>query len=362
LPCPIAKREKWWRRRGNKKRGFRYEDREGNQITDARSLERIQALSIPPAWTQVRVAPSPRSNLQVVGLDTSGRVQYLYHARFVADQQKKKFEKLIRFGERLPALREATNIHIAEDGLTKERVMAVIVRLINDLHFRLGTEESVRSYRTYGVTTLRNRHLRVLPKGKIEFQFVGKHGIRWRRLLVDRELAALLVEIKTLGGSHLFHYRDEANKPCPVTSSDVNRYIKQWMGVEFSAKDFRTWAGTLAAATALAELGSAEDEKTQKRNLRLAACRVAECLGNTPAVCKTAYIHPIVFDCYQRGIVLSDFRRRAERILRRDQPHYEPEECALLEMLRNEAHKETTTPGLVVNNSRTCHKQPYEKV
>jgi DNA topoisomerase I len=339
LPRPLEKRLHWWRRRGGKKRGFRIEDSQGNPITDTGERDRIQALAIPPAWKEVRIAPSARSNLQAIGLDTSGRVQYLYRARFVAAQQKKKFEKLLRFGERLPALRAATSEHIAYDGLPEERVLAVMLRLISDFHFRLGTEQSVRGHRTYGITTLRNRHLRVLPKGKVEFQFVGKHHVRWRRLLADKELAALLLEIKAIGGSRLFHYLDEANRPCPVTSAHINRYIKQWMGAEFSAKDFRTWAGTLRAAATLAELGGANDEQTLKRHVRLTACRVAEYLGNTPTVCKTAYIHPLVFDCYRRGIVLSDYRSQAESILRRFQPYYEPDEAALVEMLRKEAQR-----------------------
>jgi DNA topoisomerase-1 len=288
----------------------------------------------------VRIAPSSRSRVQVVGMDKEGRVQYLYQPAYVQAQQKKKFEKLLRFGQRLPALRQTTNDHIASGGLSRERVLAVMIRLINDLHFRLGTEKSVRSHRTYGLTTLRNRHLRVRDDGRVEFQFVGKHHIPWRRLLVDRDLSALLLEIKSLGGSHLFQYVGEEGKPCPITPAEVNRYIKTWMGAEFSAKDFRTWAGTLSAASALAELGAAEDDKTLQRNIRRAVCRVAEDLVNTPAICKSAYIHPVIFDCYRRGIVLSAFRRRAERILHLSQPHYETEEAALIAMLQKERRED----------------------
>lgn len=339
LPLPIQKREKWWRRRGSKKRGFRYEDAKGNPIDSDRVRKRVQSLRIPPAWSNVRIAPSSRNSMQVVGMDMEGRVQYLYQPEFVLAQQQKKFEKLLRFGKRLPALRQAVSEHLAEEGWSKERVCAVMLRLINDLHFRLGTEQSVRSHRTYGITTLRNRHLRVLGDGTVEFQFVGKHHVRWHRPLLDKKMSALLLDIKALEGSRLFQYVSENGKPCPITPADVNRYIKTWMGAEFSAKDFRTWTGTLTAASALAEMGKAENEKTIQRNIRQAVCHVAETLGNTPAVCKSAYIHPFVFDCYQRGIVISAFRRRAERIAPGSSSHYKPEEAALLAMLRKEARQ-----------------------
>lgn len=334
MPAGIVKRAKWWRRRGNSKRGFWYQDSQGERVTTKQHLGRIEALKIPPAWKEVRIAPSSRTPLQAVGLDSRGRPQYLYSARFVSIQEQRKFAKLLRFGERLAALREATNEHISQEGLGKERVLAVVVRLINDLHFRVGTEQSVKEYKTYGITTLRNRHLRVLPKGGVEFQFVGKHKVKWRRLLADPELAALLQEIKALGGSRLFHYVGEDGKPHPIKPADVNNYIKSHMGPEFSAKDFRTWTGTLFAAVALAEQGCADDEKTIKKRIRIAVCHAAEQLGNTPTVCRSSYIHPVIFERYQQGSILSDFRKKAERILRRCQPAYEPEELALLELLR----------------------------
>src|SRR5215212_2385223 len=200
------RRARWWRRTGSKSRGFRYETADGKPIADEAALERVRSLVIPPAWRDVRISPSPRGSLQAIGVDKMGRVQRIYHPSFVAKRARRKYEKIERFGEALARLRRKTNEDIAREGLCKERVLAVVVRLINDLYFRVGSEESVRRYRTYGVTTLRNRHLEIRRGGRLIFSFVGKHHIRHRRILVDEELAALVRDIKSLGGSKLFQY------------------------------------------------------------------------------------------------------------------------------------------------------------
>jgi DNA topoisomerase I len=329
-------RSRWWRRCGSKRRGFHYEDATGKAINSAADLERIQSLVIPPAWAHVRISPRPRSRLQAIGIDARGRVQYLYHQQYAARQQQKKYEKIIRFGEHLPLLRRRTNEDIARQDLSRERVLAVIVRLINDLYFRVGSELSVKHYRTYGVTTLRNRHLEIKRGGRLIFSFVGKHHIRHRRIVVDEELATLMADIKALGGSKLFNYMGEDGRARPVTPREVNDYIKATTSPEFSAKDFRTWGGTLNAAIALAEMGQAEDERAAKRNLLQAVRHVAERLGNTPTVCRACYIHPAVMDAYLKGITLEEFRRRrVERSIKRIQPEYEVEEVALLKLLKN---------------------------
>src|ERR1043165_319595 len=193
-------RARWWRRLGSERAGFRYETGTGRNITNEAELERIRSLVIPPAWKHVRVSPRPASRLQAIGIDTSGRVQYIYHPQYAARQQRKKYEKIERFGEYLPALRRRTNEDIARVELSRERVLAVIIRLINDLYFRIGSELSVKRYRTYGVTTLRNRHLEIKRGGRLVFSFVGKHHIRHRRIVVDEELAMLLNDIKKIGG------------------------------------------------------------------------------------------------------------------------------------------------------------------
>jgi DNA topoisomerase-1 len=327
-------RIRWWRRLGTKRCGFHYEDRMGHRIAGEAELARIHSLVIPPAWEHVRISPSARSPVQAVGVDTSERVQYIYHPQFAARQQKKKYEKIERFGEQLPALRRKTNEDIQLEGYPRERVLAVIVRLINDLYFRIGSEKSVKRYRTYGVTTLRNRHLEIKRGGRLSFNFVGKHHIRHRVLHVDEELAMLITDIKKIGGAKLFEYYDAEGRVRAIRPRDVNDYIKAATGPEFSAKDFRTWGGTLLAAIELAEIGKAEDEKEARRNLVRAVERVAERLGNTPTVCRGCYIHPKVLESYLQGVTLQEFRRKVERSIRRIEPEYQPEEMALLKMLK----------------------------
>ncbi len=329
------RRARWWRRTGSKSRGFRYETADGRPVEDEAALARIRSLVIPPAWRDVRISPSPRSALQAIGVDKVGRVQRIYHPSFVARRARRKYEKIERFGEALPLLRRKANEDIAREGLGKERVLAVVVRLINDLYFRVGSEESVRRYRTYGVTTLRNRHLEIERGGRLVFKFTGKHHIRHRRILVDEELAALVRDIKAIGGAKLFNYVGEDGKVHPVSPRDVNDYIKAAAGAEFSAKDFRTWGGTLAAAVELAELGCCDGEKGLKKNVAAAVKRVAERLGNTPSVCRSCYIHPGVLEAYERGRSIEEFRpRRARRLIRGRQPDYSVEELALLKLLR----------------------------
>ncbi|PYS81881.1 MAG: DNA topoisomerase I [Acidobacteria bacterium] len=332
-----GRRANWWLRRGSKRRGFRYETAAGERIREEAALERIKSLAVPPAWREVRISPSPRSSLQAIGVDKAGRVQRIYHPSFVARRARSKYEKIERFGASLPALRRRTNEDIAREGLGKERVLAVVVRLINDLYFRVGSETSVRRYRTYGVTTLRNRHLEIKRGGRLVFKFTGKHHIKHRRLLVDEELAALVRDIKAVGGSRLFNYYGEDGRAHAVRPRDVNEYIKAATAPEFSAKDFRTWGGTLLAAVELAETGCCEDEGQAKRNVAAAVRRVAERLGNTPTVCRSCYIHPSVIQAYARGETIEEFRPRRARRIERRQPEYSVEELALLKLLR--AHK-----------------------
>jgi DNA topoisomerase-1 len=332
-------RARWWRRRGSKSRGFFYEDARGKRITDEASLDRIKSLVVPPAWKHVRIAPGTHCRLQAIGVDQLGRVQRIYHPAFTAKQQRAKYEKIIRFGEALPTLRKRTNEDIALEGLPRERVLAVVIRLINDLYFRVGSEESVKKYRTYGVTTLRNRHLEIKRGGRLIFSFVGKHHVKHRCVVVDEELSTLMRDIQSLKGARLFQFYDEELKRRrPVTPRDVNDYIKAATSPEFSAKDFRTWGGTLLCAVALADLGKADDEKRAKKNVVKAVERVAERLGNTPTVCRASYIHPLVIESYLKGTTLEEFRPRTERRIGRHQPDYHPEERALLKMLKAQAN------------------------
>lgn len=335
-----GRRAKWWRRMGTMKGGFYYTDAAGKRITGDEQLEKIRSLVIPPAWKHVRISPARSSSLQAVGMDTTGRIQYLYHPKFSEKQQKKKFSKIEKFGEYLPRLRKITNEHIALEGYPREKVLAIMMRLINSLYIRIGTDKSARHYRTYGITTLQNRHLEIGKKGQLTFDFVGKSHIQHRKVMVDEELAGLMKELKDLGGARkLFHYMDEEGKARPVKPSDINTYLKEATAPEFSAKDFRTWGGTLMAAVELAEIGRAEDAQQLKKNIVSAVKKVAEKLGNTPTVCRGSYIHPTVIKYYERGITLDEFRAGRTRKIHRIEAEYEPEEVALLKLFRDGAGK-----------------------
>lgn len=332
-----GRRAKWWTRKGSKAKNFQYFDHEGRKITDETHLERIKSLVIPPAWKYVRISPATSSNIQALGMDANGRVQYLYSPQFRAKQERKKFRKIEKFGEYLPKLRQITNEHLSLEGFPREKVLAVMMRLINSLYIRLGSPESVRNYKTYGITTLQNRHLEVGRGGKLIFSFVGKHHIEHRKILVDKELAAVMQDLKAIGGARkLFNFLDESGKPRPVKARDINDYLKQTTAPEFSAKDFRTWGGTLLAALELAEIGKADDEKILKKNIVRAVKKVAEQLGNTPTVCRASYIHPTVLKTYEKGITLDEFRPKKKREIHRIEAEYEPEEKALMKLFESE--------------------------
>lgn len=330
----LGRRARWWRRRGSKSKGFYYTDADGKRITDEASLERIKSLVLPPAWRHVRISPHTGSPLQAVGMDATFRIQYRYHSKHTVKQERKKYSKIERFGENLPKLRAVTNEHIRLDGFSREKVLAVMMRLINSLYIRVGTEKSVRHYRTYGITTLANKHLTIKRGGRLIFDFVGKSHIKHRKVMVDEELAGVMQELKNLGPARkLFHYVDADGKPRSVKPSDINRYIKEAMEADFSAKDFRTWGGTLLAALHLAEIGKPDDEKQLKKNIVRAIREVAEQLGNTPTVCRASYVHPAVIKAYEKGVTIDDFRPRSVRRIRRIETDYEPEERALLKLL-----------------------------
>lgn len=330
-----GKRAKWWQRKGGKTSGFKYFDAQGKAVTDETHLERIKSLVIPPIWKYVRISPSASSSLQAVGMDSSGRVQYLYHSKFSEKQQRKKFAKIEKFGEYLPNLRKVTNEHLALEGFPREKVLAVMTRLVNSLYIRVGTEKSVKNYKTYGITTLQNRHLEIGKKGKLVFTFVGKHHIKHRKVLVDEELASVIKDLKSLGTARkLFHYLDEENKPCAVKPSDLNDYLKSATSPEFSAKDFRTWGGTLLTATELAEIGAPLDETELKKNVVKAVKKVADQLGNTPMVCRSSYVHPTVLQSYGKGVTLDEFRPKKSRRINKTQADYETEEKSLIKMFR----------------------------
>ena len=322
-----------WRREGSSGR-FRYLDARGNAITDEEKLERVRALVIPPAWKDVWISPSASAKLQATGVDAAGRRQYLYHASFRAQQEQAKFDKLIRFAERLPELRAAMAEHMEHETLDRLRVSAVAMRLINAGWFRVGSERYAKESRTYGITTLRKSHVNVRGN-KIAFDFRGKHRSVVRTTLVDDELAASVKELLDLpGGRGLFRYEWEGDR-FTLTGARLNDYVREYLGDEFTAKDFRTWGGTLIAAIAFAERGPVETETEAKRVIPAVMRRVGNELGNTPAVARSSYVSPAVIDQYLDGRTIEDFRPRHLRVVSARNPGLDPEEQALLSLLRS---------------------------
>jgi DNA topoisomerase I len=323
-----------WRRTGSRGR-FRYYDARGNRITDPTKLARIEALVIPPAWRDVWISPRPGANLQATGIDKAGRRQYLYHPEFRARQEQAKYDKLVRFAERLPDLRLAMGEHMTLDPLHQDRVSALAVRLINLTWFRVGSERYARESNTYGVTTLAKRHLSVRGK-RVSFRFRAKHDLKVRTVLVDLEIAAAVKELlKVPGGRQLLRYECDGEL-YNLTGRRLNEYIQRWMGEEFTAKDFRTWGGTLEAAIAFAELGEPPDTATgQKRAVAAVMRRVAERLGNTPAVTRASYVSPAVVEQYLDGRTIDDFRPRHLRVVGARDIGLDVEEQGLLSLLRS---------------------------
>ena len=322
-----------WRREGSRGR-FRYVDARGNRITDADKLGRINSLVIPPAWREVWISPNPSAKLQATGIDAAGRKQYLYHPTFRAERERAKFDRLIRFAERLPDLRAAMATHMDHEALDRERVSAIATRLINRGWFRVGTERYAKSSRTFGITTLRKGHVRVRGN-RIAFQFRGKHRSVVRTTLVDKELAAAIDELLDLpGGSRLFRYEWEGGLS-PLNGARLNDYVREYLGPEFTAKDFRTWGGTLIAAVELAERGTAESEAEAKRAIAAVMRGVGDQLGNTAAVARSSYVSPAVIDQYLDGTTIEDFRPRHLRVVGARDVGLDQEEQALLSLLRS---------------------------
>jgi len=322
-----------WRREGSRGR-FRYLDARGNRITDEDSLERIKSLAIPPAWKDVWISANASSKLQATGVDGASRKQYLYHPSFRAQREQEKYDKLIRFAEGLPDLREAMAEHMDNDLLDRDRVSAIATRLINRGWFRVGTERYAKESKTFGITTLRKNHVTVRGH-RIAFHFRGKHRSEIRTILVDSELAESVKELLALPrGALLFRYEWDGALYA-LTGAKLNEYVRTNLGKDFTAKDFRTWGGTLLAAIALAEHGPAESETEAKRAVTAVMRRVGQQLGNTPAVARGSYVSPAVIDQYLDGTTIEDFRPRHLRVVGARDLGLDLEEQALLSLLRS---------------------------
>jgi DNA topoisomerase I len=322
-----------WRRKGSKG-SFRYVNARGKPISDPEKIARIEALAIPPAWRDVWISPRPRAKLQATGIDRAGRRQYLYHPQFRARQEQEKFDSLVRFAERLPELRKAMSEHMSREPFDPEWTCALAVRLINHGWFRVGTDRHARRTKTFGITTLRKTHVSVRGS-RITFRYRSKHRSWVRAAVVDAELADAIKELLALpGGRRLFRYRYE-DALCSLTGARLNQYIGEHLGEEFTAKDFRTWGGTLLAAIAFAEHGPPESEAEARRVVMGVMRAVGERLGNTPAVARSSYVSPAVVEQYLDGRTIKDFRPRHLRVVGARDSGLDPEERALLALLRS---------------------------
>jgi DNA topoisomerase I len=319
------------RREGSKEHGFRYRKADGAAVSDEKTLARIRKLRIPPAWTEVRIARSDAAPLQAVGVDKKGRTQYIYHARFRQSREEEKFRRVVEFGEALPALRRRVRADLKRSDLSKDAVLAAIVRLIDQGFFRVGNDKSAKSESTYGLTTVTSKHVDV-DGDKLLFDYVGKWKKKQRRAISDAEVAKLVRALKKSGGQELFKFVS-GERLVDVKDRHVNDYIQSVVGKNFTAKDFRTWAGTLLCSITLAMQGQGRSVAERKRKVRKAVVATAEQLGNTPAVCKSSYICPRLLDEYMGGKPFESLRktRKGSPVVRMG---LSIEEKALLKFLR----------------------------
>jgi DNA topoisomerase-1 len=319
-------------RRERKGDAFEYYKANGDKLTDEATLERIRKLAIPPAYTDVWICPKANGHLQATGRDARRRKQYRYHPQFRELRESTKYEHMLEFARALPDIRARLAEHMALRGLPREKVLATVVHLLETTLIRVGNDDYAKENKSYGLTTLRNPHVKV-DGSELRFQFKGKSGKMWRLQVKDRRIARIIRACQELPGQRLFQYRDEDSEIREVTSADVNAYLKEITGREITAKDFRTWAGTVMAALALQEFEAFDTKATQKKNLKDAIERVSSRLGNTPTICRKCYIHPEVLNAYVEGQLLLEVKEQVEEDLRENLAQLKPEEAAVLAML-----------------------------
>jgi DNA topoisomerase-1 len=289
--------------------GFRYRSSEGRIIRARHTLKRIRSLVIPPAWTDVWICPLDHGHLQATGRDERGRKQHLYHPRWREVRDQTKFDRLMDFARALPGIRQRLRHDLAREGLSREKILATVVRLLEVSLIRVGNEEYARDNQSYGLTTMKNRHARVRG-AKIKFHFRGKSGKVHVVEVEDRRIARIVRACQDLPGQELFQFVDDEGQKHDVGSGDVNEYLQEITGRDFTAKDFRTWAGTATAAAELRRLGQAESEVESRKNVVAAVKAAAQSLGNTPAVCRKSYIHPAIIEAYLDGSLIPMLKRR----------------------------------------------------
>jgi DNA topoisomerase-1 len=321
-------------RRKRRGKGFSYVDADGKPVRDREILARIKSLVIPPAWTDVWICPSARGHLQATGRDAKGRKQSRYHPRWREVRDETKYERMLSFGAALPEIRERVEHDLGLPGMPRAKVLATIVRLMETTLIRVGNEEYARENHSYGLTTMRGRHVRV-EGSTITFKFQGKSGIRHAIDIHDRRLARIVQRCQDIPGYELFQYVDSEGVNHSVDSSDVNEYVREISRQDFTAKDFRTWAGTVCACMLLREAEAFESETQAKKNVVAAIKQVAARLGNTPSVCRKCYVHPAVLECYLSGAMGKSLKDCIQRKSETSLHALQEEERALMHLLQN---------------------------
>ncbi|WP_194722409.1 DNA topoisomerase IB [Noviherbaspirillum malthae] len=313
--------------------GFRYLDAGGKEVRDEATLARIRSLVIPPAWTDVWICPWENGHLQATGRDARQRKQYRYHPRWRNVRDEAKYERMISFGQALPAIRAQVDKDLKLPGLPREKVLATIVYLLEATMMRIGNEQYARQNKSFGLTTLRDRHVRI-DGSEVEFRFRGKSGVQHAIKVDDARLSRIIRRTRDLPGQELFQYIDDEGEQRSVGSADVNEYLRTVTGEDYTAKDFRTWSGTVLAALALQEYEKFDSEAQAKKNVVRAIESVAEKLGNTPSICRKCYVHPAVIESYLDGTMLQALQQRARQELQEDLHALEPEEAAVVALLQ----------------------------
>src|SRR6266496_1924351 len=319
---------------------FEYFDTDRKSIRDEQRLARIRRLAIPPAWSEVWICRSPNGHIQATGRDARRRKQYRYHDRWRETRDANKYERLASFGKALPKIEQRLRKDLALPGLSREKVLATVVQLLEQSLIRIGNEEYARENKSFGLTTMQDRHVDV--KGsKLRFRFRGKSGRQHEVDVTDRRIARIVSKLQELPGQSLFQYLDDEGNVRDVTSQDVNDYLREITGEDFTAKDFRTWAGTVLAAIALSAAGVFEIKKQAKTNIKHAIGAVAKILGNTPAVCRQCYIHPAVLEAYLDGNSVNGLKPKAGEDLERRGIDLGSAQAAVLKLLRGSASEKS---------------------
>ena len=331
-------------RRKKAGRGFAYIGADGSTLSNGDALRRIKSLVIPPAWTDVWICPFADGHIQATGRDAKRRKQYRYHPRFREVRESTKYEHLVDFAHALPGIRAKLREHMGLRGLPRDKVLATVVHLLEATLIRVGNDDYARENNSYGLATLKNKHVAV-QGNEVRFRFTGKSGKQWSLSVKDRRIAKIIRACQELPGQDLFQYMDEEGNPRDVTSSDVNAYLKEITGKDITAKDFRTWAGTVLAALALSEVASFDSAAQAKRNIRAAIEKVAARLGNTATICRKCYVHPEVITSYLDGNLMLEVKSEIEGELRDSIAGLSPEEAAVLVMLRGRFTRELGKPG-----------------